>query len=408
MKRTIRLMWSTLLALLMIPPVATVQAQLEPYRAIGYYTYYSIYELDYLVTDIPAETLTHLIYAHVSISDNGQCVSTDEYADTEFLYPDDTRNQRMRGNFNQLQILNEENPGLTLMMSIGGWEDSENFSEVAATQETRERFVQSCVIFMRNNGFEGIDLDWRYPVDGGQFTGEPEDAANYAALVREFRFQLDYREDLDERRYELSVATPPFPLLLEHYALSEMATEVDFFNVSTFGYEGSWSQITGHIAPLFPTDNDPRASEAQSILTIDGAVNIFLDAGVASEQIVIGVPLYGQSWQGIDVDNYFGLFSEHGGIPGETRDGGLLYFRDLVRFENNSNWTRFFDTEAGVPWLYNEDAFIGISYENIESVRNKIRYVQQSDLGGMFVWQLSYDDPSHQMLNEIARMLNGE
>src|SRR5690242_7377003 len=87
--------------------VRTTNAQesTTPYRRVGYYTSYSIYSQQYFVTDIPVQYLTHLNYYAISISQNGQCVSGDQWADTQFSYPGDKPTERLRGNFKQLQLL---------------------------------------------------------------------------------------------------------------------------------------------------------------------------------------------------------------------------------------------------------------------------------------------------------------
>src|SRR5690606_26275570 len=149
-------------------PQPTVPSPSGPYRIVGIYSSYNIYDREYFVTDIPADKLTHLNYGPLSISENGQCISSDEWADTGFMYPDDKETERKRGNFKQLGLLKAEHPDLKVLMSVGTWEYSAHFSDVAATEEARVRFANSCISYMVANGFDGIDIDWRYPVIGGK------------------------------------------------------------------------------------------------------------------------------------------------------------------------------------------------------------------------------------------------
>lgn len=378
------------------------------FRVVGYYSYYNIYTLEYYVTDIPADYLTHLVYANIGISENGQCVSVDPWTDTDFPYPTDQPFQRLRGNFHQLQLLEADNPQLTVMMSIGGWEHSEYFTRVAASEESRQRFAASCVAFMRQYGFEGIDVDWRYPVSGGLTPGTEADRQNYTLLLQALRAELDMWEAEDERIYELSATLPPFPELVANYELAELPMYVDFVMLSAFGYEGEWSEITGHIAPLYLNPRDPRAPEVQGQLTVSGAIDLYLTAGIPAEDIVLGVAFFGQSWQNVRPNDYFGLFAPHGGIPNGTRAGGRLYYRDLATFLNSPDYTRFFDEEADVPWLYNEHSRIAISYENEVSLRYKAAFVRRMGLGGAAAFELSYDDARHTLLTTLAVELNGQ
>lgn len=411
MKRILRTATLTLLALslgVVATGYAVAQENFARYRTVGYYLAYSIYnEPDpYLVTEIPIDQLTHLVYAYVGISENGQCTSLDEWADTGFRYPGDS-NERLRGNFKQLLAIKRDNPQLRLLVGLGGWEDSSRFSEVA-TDEQRVRFVTSCMTYMRQEKlFDGFMLDWRYPVNGGLREGSPADTDNYVKLLADFRGQLDYWETQDDRRYTLAITVPPFPSLMENFPLDRIPEFIDFMDLLTYSYEGPWSDITAHHSPLFVNSRDPRDHQVQALFTIDGAVQAFLDLGVPASQLVVGTPLYGHAWNGVQPNEFFGMFSPHGGIPGNIRPGGQLYWKDLVQFEGSSNYVRFFDREAGVPWLWNENAQIAISYENEESARNKAAYVRNQGLGGMSLWQLAYDDARHTLTTTINQALNG-
>ena len=43
---------------------------------------------------------------------------------------------------------------------------------MSKTRENRKIFIDSVVVFLKQFGFEGLDLDWEYPADRG---GAPED-----------------------------------------------------------------------------------------------------------------------------------------------------------------------------------------------------------------------------------------
>lgn len=386
--------------------IVGAQENFAQYRVLGTYSYYNIYE-DYFVTDVPAESLTHLVYEHIGISDNGQCESLDEWADVNYPYPGDTNFDRLKGNFRQLQRLKERNPNLRLLMSIGGWEVSSNFSSIAGDENARIRLARSCISFMREYDFDGIVIDWRYPVEGGRTVGSPDDYDTYPLLLSDFRGQMDYWQEEDEYLYTLAITAPATPDLLQHYWMDEIAPRVDFVNLMAFSFEGTWSEIAAHHSPLYVSDSDPRNAEAQIDYTVSGAVETALDLGLPSSKIVLGVAFFGQSWQGVRPNNLFGLFSPVVGVPNGTREQGRLYYQDLANFFTSNNYVRYFDASAGVPWLYNENAGIAISYEDVESLRIKSGFVQRLDLAGMAVWELSYDDDQNTLVSELYRFLNG-
>jgi chitinase len=56
-----------------------------------------------------------------------------------------------------------------------------------------------------------------------------------------------------------------------------------------------------------------------------------------------------------------------------------------------------------VPWLYNSDSRIFISYDDPESIAAKAEYVRREGYGGIMFWELGGDDGS--LLRAIHRGL---
>lgn len=82
------------------------------------------------------------------------------------------------------------------MLAIGGWnEGSSRFSPMVADPARRREFVKNAVKFLRQNHFDGLDLDWEYPAfrDGGK----PRDKDNYANLVQVDVPIVSYRRGKD-------------------------------------------------------------------------------------------------------------------------------------------------------------------------------------------------------------------
>jgi len=92
--------------------------------------------------------------------------------------------------------LKSQNRHLKTLISVGGWTLSQRFSDIALTDESRLKFAKSAVTFMQKYQFDGIDIDWEYPVSGGEPGNRyrPEDGDNYVKLVKEVRSQLNTLE----------------------------------------------------------------------------------------------------------------------------------------------------------------------------------------------------------------------
>ena len=364
----------------------------------AYYPEWAIYDRNFQVEDIPAEDLTHIFYAFAKIDNNGQVAPFDTWAATQEIfggkYTWDESQAGQAGNLAELQTLKEEYPHLTNMISIGGWTLSGLFSDVAFTETSREIFAQSAVDFMVEYGFDGIDIDWEYPVSGG-LAGNVyrlEDTENYTLLLGELREKLDIQEALDGQEYQLTVASPGGIDKLANYDLAGMSEHLDFFNVMAYDYHGAWENTTNHQAALYGNQGD--------VYNVDYTIQQYLNAGVSAEDIVMGAPLYGRSWQGVEVDplTNSGLFQPGTGVGPGTWEAGLFDYYDLHNKVNdpNSGYVRHWDENAQVPYVYNGSLGVFSTYEDIQSLTQKLNYIDEKGLGGMFFWEASADlDSSH-------------
>jgi len=380
------------------------------YKVVGYYTSYDIYDQQFFITDIPADQLTHLNYHAIAVSANGQCASADEWADTKFSYPGDKPTDRVRGNFKQVQLLKKSHPALKVLMSIGGWDQSRYFSDAAQNKDTRIRFARSCLAFMRDNGFDGIDVDWRYPVEGGKEGNltRPEDKANYTLLIAELRGQIEYWSNRDNKRYLLTMTAPSVEPLFKNIQIELVHGDLDWINLTTYGFQGSWSELASPAAPLYGSAKDPRGDVIRAQYNVAGAVKAYLDAGVPANKIVVGIPFYGQAWSNVRPNDFFGLYQAASGIPVGTRPGGILFYRDLVPLIASDTYTKYFDDETKSSWMYSASRRIAISYEDKASITNKVAYIKTTGLGGAMVWELSFDDDAHTLMTALATGLNGK
>lgn len=56
--------------------------------------------------------------------------------------------------------------GVKVSLAIGGWNDSEGdkYSRLVNDPAARKKFTDHAIQFLEKYGFDGIDLDWEYPV----------------------------------------------------------------------------------------------------------------------------------------------------------------------------------------------------------------------------------------------------
>lgn len=78
--------------------------------------------------------------------------------------------------------MKKSNPNLKVMLAVGGWTmGSAPFTQMVATPASRQEFATSTVKFLRDHGFDGLDIDWEYPAARGS---PATDKQKYVELVK--------------------------------------------------------------------------------------------------------------------------------------------------------------------------------------------------------------------------------
>lgn len=363
---------------------------------IGYYPSW-VAARGITLKNAPFERLTHINYAFSNVSEAGECVLGDPVADVERLFTaEESINDRadkpsedFHGNFNQLLEMKKKYPQIKVLISIGGWSWSSNFSNAAMDEESRQRFASSCInLYLEQYAgvFDGLDIDWEYPVSGGLVEGSPEDKSNFTLLLQEVRQQLDEQGKKNGRNYLLTIAAPVGPGSIRNLDLPGIARHVDWINLMTYDFHGTWDATTNFNAPLYRSDNDP----ADASLNVDAAVQTYLAEGVPAEKLVLGVPFYGRGWSGVaDVDN--GLYQPAQGAAPGTHEAGAYEYTDL-RDNYLTNWQSLWSDSAFVPWLYDPASRVFISYDDSRSLAAKAGYAKDNGLAGVMIWEISQGD----------------
>jgi len=153
-------------------------------------------------------------------------------------------------------------------------------------------------------------------------------------------------------------------------------------------YEPEPGKPTGNHAPLFVDRADPRA------VSVDRSVREFEQAGVTAGKLVLGVPFYGHVWGQVPATNH-GLFQ-----PGQPVPDADASYAAIASTMLGHGYTRYWDAAASVPWLYNAQKQVFVSYEDPESLAAKCKYVKEQHLKGVMFWDYE-NDPSGVLLDAL-------
>jgi chitinase len=376
-----RILSATLLGLLGLSLQARATPQIAAY-----------YDGGMPVAQIPAAKINDLIYAFGEPNDAGVCAPP---------------TSAQSGTFAALRQLRGQHPGLQLMVSIGGWDAAPQYSDIALTRRSRRRFAESCIkAFLVEQGFDGIDLDWEFPVQGGMNRSRPQDRADATALVREFRRQLDALGRRTHRHYLLTVATPAGTWqqggaysVSDSYDLAALARSVDWLNVMTYDMNNIFSPLSGFNAPLGADPRDAAPEPARSGDNLTGAVRFYESQGVPAAKIMLGVAFYGRGFTGVASQDA-GLYSKYSGGFAETPWKSIR-----AQFLTDPDWVRHWSLSAQAPWLYNARQHIFFSYDDPLSLGIKADFARRQRLRGVMIWVLGEDDAGNCLLNALVSHL---
>lgn len=328
------------------------------------------------IDGIAAEKLTHINYAFVNIR-NGRAFLDNESTDTL--------------NFRALTGLKEKNKDLKIMISIGGWSWSENFSDAVLTDSSRIVFAKSAMDIIRKYDLDGVDIDWEYPGMGGEEGNiyRPEDKQNYTLMFQSLRSELDLLEKESGKKKQLTTATGGFTSFLDHTEMGKAQQYLDYINLMTYDFFSGGT--ADHHTNLYASKTYQDGNNA------DKAVKAYIAAGVPADKLVMGIAFYGRTFVLSDSAKILGAK-----YASQTYGSGYTFIKDSLL--TNKTFKVYKDREAKASYLYSASAKKFITYDDEWSVKNKCRYVNKSGMAGVMFWEYS-SDPKEYLLDEINKVL---
>ncbi len=397
-------------------------AQVASPVVVGYYMESTTFPPSTLVTNGSLARLTHLNYAFADIKDTITNANTTPptHAYSCVLH-DPAGETGANGTLQKLKALKTSNPNLKILISIGGALGSGNFTN-AADDVHRDAFAQSCVNMFIDGGyatpkvtglFDGIDIDWEFPKSAA-------DAADYTKLLAAFRTKLDtYKTNHPAVLQQLLVTSaispnngPDWQLQNIDFSSTGATQYVNFFNVMTYDYAGSWNTS--------PISTAPYSSIIVNIPNLIGQ-------GIPPSKIVLGVPFYGVHYAGNFKGDTTGtplstLLSQAAAVsngpvqtPATANSGPATQDTDY-----ESIVTQTLDTSAGTTnlnvsvahdsdgsaWAFDSKNLLLWVYDDATTIKQKAVWARGQNLAGMMTWELGKDTAAGTLLCAMEGAIN--
>ncbi|XP_028035978.1 mucin-5AC [Bombyx mandarina] len=399
-------MESTIWLTLLLAVIATTPVSSNEPRVVCYYTNWSVYRpgtAKFNPQNINPYLCTHLIYAFGGFTKDNTLKPFDKYQDIE------------KGGYAKFTGLKTYNKNLKTLLAIGGWnEGSSRFSPMVASKERRKEFVRNAIKFLRQNRFDGLDLDWEYPAfrDGSK----PKDRENYSRLVRELREEFEREsEKTGKPRLLLTMAVPAgIEYIQKGYDVKTLNRHLDWMNLLSYDYHSAFEPAVNHHAPLYPLE-EPNEYSVDTELNIDYTIKFYLENGADRNKLVLGIPTYGRSYTLFNTEAVeIGSPADGPGEQGDaTREKGYLAYYEICEALKPKSKKRAIDSDEEYseeeeeqedeewtvmhpnPNAMGPIAFKGnqwVGYDDIDIVRKKAEYVAENGLGGIMFWSIDNDD----------------
>ncbi|MBZ4187908.1 glycoside hydrolase family 18 protein [Niabella beijingensis] len=342
---------------------AGLKAQPDPsYKVVAYYSGDSATLLQYNFKGI-----THLIYGFAHLDSTGK-LAVSRSKDTAVLKAFETVKRRY--------------PHLKTLIALGGWGGCRPCSGTFGHSDSTALFAASVVHFLDRFHLDGIDLDWEYPALPG-VPGHPfatEDRPNFTRLL------LNLRQQLGKQKLITFAAGGFQKYLDESVEWTKIADAVSFVNLMTYDLVHGYSTRTGHQSPLYSSLPDEES--------VDRCIRFFKQRQFPLHKVIIGVPFYIRAFQVDDPGNN-GLF----------RPGKFVYMRGYRRNLDSltaaNGFTRYWDDRAKAPYWFHPGRKLFITGDDPQSLRYKMDYIRQHQLGGIMFWELNYDTFRNGLLQQV-------
>ncbi|RDH30342.1 hypothetical protein BDQ94DRAFT_161391 [Aspergillus welwitschiae] len=268
--------------------------------------------------------------------------------------------------------------------------DSWSPSNIAASALTHlNSWALSVLNMLETYGFDGVDLDWEYPVASDR-GGKAADKKNYVSLISTLRNVLDG----SGKAYGISFTTPSSYWYLQNFDVPGMLEAgADWTNIMTYDLHGTWDASDVWIGSVMLAHTN--------LTEIKSALDLMWRAGVDASDIVLGIGFYGRSYTMSDTACYQPgcPFIGAGNAGSCTVTPGVLSYSEIIELMQDEDTEVIWDDTDAVNYMVWGDQWV--SFDTNVTFQQKVDYANTKCLGGLMIWSVDQDTYDWQALSGL-------
>ncbi|RKL14549.1 hypothetical protein BFJ70_g15708 [Fusarium oxysporum] len=301
--------------------------------------------------------------------------------------------------YERLTFLKKRDKNLKIYLAVGGWTFNDPgrtahiFSELAASSVKQNAFQESVESFLATYNFDGLDLDWEYPVDDKR-GGRERDYITFPKFMTKLKRRMNIADK------GLTITLPASYWYLQYFDIKNLENTVDFFNIMSYDLHGAWDQNVNWTQPYL---------NAHTNLTeIESALDLLWRNDISPSKVVMGLGFYGRAFTMASgsCKEPGCLFDGPANMGSCSREKGILLISEI---DNEIKRRKL------KPKLYKEEAVKvvtwgkqWVSYDDEETLQMKVDRAGERCLGGVMVWAISHDTKDARYNNALADILGRE
>ncbi|XP_017014076.2 chitinase-like protein Idgf1 [Drosophila takahashii] len=411
-----------ILSVLSVSSLALAASNLICYYDSSSYSRQGLARMRTTELDLALQFCTHLVYGYAGLK-----AGTHELfslnVDLDMFYYKDITNLR------------QKYPQMKILLSVGGDRDVDEahpnkYLELLEANRTEQQsFIDSSMIMLKRNGFDGLDLAFQFPRNKPR-----EFHGSFGTFWMSFRklFTGDFIVDPLAEQHKsqftdlvgniknafrsanlmLSLTVLPNVNSTWYFDVPKLHPQFDYINLAAFDFLTPLRnpEEADFTAPIFFQDQQIRLPH----LNVDFQINYWLQNHCPAQKLNLGIASYGRAWkmtQNSDRSGFPIVRETCGVAPGGVQISsaeGLLSWPEICAKLWHNASTPFQGENAPLRKVTdptqkygnyavrsadeNGDYGVWLSFDDPDFAGVKAGYVKSKGLGGIAVFDLSYDD----------------